>query len=185
MIKLVLLIIAISSDAFICMLEKGATFTQSSFKKKYIYCLIFMIVSILMLSIGFIIGNSIYNPKLNLLHQFNIFLISIIIALLLAINTFNRKKFQEHRNSTLSYKECIKIAILSCLDICLMGVTLSTYSFPLIVLLTSIITFFIILLAVTIGYYYGANFQKIIGTCASIIYFIIANYQLYIILLSL
>lgn len=185
MMKLVLLIIAISSDAFICMLEKGATFTQESFNNKYIYTFIFTLVSLFMVSFGFLVGNYFINEELSILYRFNVFLITIIISLYLFINTFRRQSFFEHRDNCLTYKKCLKIAVLSCLDICLIGVTLSTYSYPLISLLTCVITFIVVLTAITIGYYYGANYQKAIGTCASLIYFVIANYQLYNILISL
>lgn len=183
MIQFIFMMIAVSCDAFVFMLERGATLRNLKFKEVALHSLIFAATGVVMLSIGDGLGSLFHLSKqLITIHQYVSVFVTLAIGVVLGTITFRRKFFEERFNPDYNYKESFKRALLTSIDILLMGVSISVYKIPFtnIFLISFIMTFLFVLLALYIGYYKGAAFQKLIGYLCAITYFIIAYIQVYL-----
>lgn len=183
MIQFIFMMIAVSCDAFVFMLEKGATLRDLKFKEVALHSLIFAVTGVVMLSIGDGLGSLFHlSEQLINIHKYLSVFVMLAIGVVLGMITFKRKYFEERFNPNYSYKESFKRALLTSIDILLMGISISVYKIPFtnIFLISFIMTFLLVLLALYIGYYKGAAFQKLIGYLCALTYFIIAYIQVYI-----
>lgn len=183
MIQFIFLMIAVSCDAFVFMLEKAATLRKLKFKEIILHSLIFAAMSVVMLSVGDGIGSLFYlNEQLISVHKYLSVFVMLAIGVSIGFITFKRKKFVERLNTDYGYKDSLKRALITSIDVLFMGVSISVFklSFPYISLISFFTSFFIVLLAIYIGYYKGAAFQRIIGYACALTYFVIAYIQVYL-----
>ncbi len=183
MIQFIFLMIAVSCDAFVYMLEKGATIRNLKAKEVMLHSLIFAITGVVMLSIGDGLGSLFhFSKKLINIHKYLSVFVMLAIGVSIGFITFKRKSFVERLNPDYGYKDSFKRALITSIDILFMGVSISVFklSFPYITLISFFTSFFIVLLALYIGYYKGAAFQKTIGYACALTYFVIAYIQVYL-----
>ena len=180
MIRFLILFICITLDAFVYMLEKGATIRKINLFYCFKHSFIFAIINVFMFLIGKGLGQIIFTNNLFRFHSF----ISLIILLSISFFTFaltaKKKDFVEKLDLSFNIKNSIKQAFITSLDTCLLGVYFAVLqtSIPLILICIFLITLVMILSALYIGYTQGAAYQKIIGYLTSIIYFIFAMIHL-------
>lgn len=176
MIWFLILVIDITLDAFVLMMEKGATTLKVDFKKAIQHSAIFAIIDSIMYMVGHIIADNIFNDSLIIINRYLTVIVFIAIGLKLLLITNKKKKFEEKLNNELNPKKSIKDAFFTGIDCLLVGVGCSYLSVPY--FLQFIIVFFVPLIvlyiALYIGYYYGAAYQKMISYICSISYFILA-----------
>jgi len=176
-----LIMLCLTSDAFLLMMEKGATLPNLRFKNMVVHGLIFGFVNMLILVLGFEIGKLVISFNLTRYHQFVTFLILDILCYIILFKTFKRSPFIERVNQNYSYKDTFKSVIYCSIDTFLLGISLSSYgiSVPVLLFMSFIITFIEVILAMLIGYNHGASFQKQIGYICAFSYFVVAHIQLY------
>ncbi|MBR3840722.1 MAG: manganese efflux pump [Erysipelotrichales bacterium] len=164
------------------MLEAGATTRNLCLRDVFTHSLIFGVTSSLMFSLGLNLGDSIFSNGLELLHKFVSSMTLFIICFSIIYSTLKKPNFIEKYNANFNYKVSLRFALLSSFDVFSMGISLSSFNFEYhkLILLMFIVTFIAVFIALLVGYYQGAAYQKSIGFCGALIYFIIANYQLYI-----
>lgn len=176
MIQFLILFICINLDAFVYMLEKGATIRKINLFYCFKHSLIFAVINVFMFLVGKGFGQIVFTKNLFGLHSF----ISLIILLSISFSTFaitsKKKEFVEKLDLSFNIKNSIKQAFITSIDTCLLGVYFAVFqtSFPLILLSVFLITLVMIYSALYIGYTHGAAYQKVIGYITSIIYFIFA-----------
>ena len=180
MINLILLLWAITSDSFVTMMEKGAGLSKIKLKESITYSLIFSFIAFVTVSIGYYLGISLIGG-LEKLHQFNTILVLFIISGWIFFNVYRKKDYVEHHDNSFNYKKCFRYAFLTCIDVFVFGELLYVmgYSYIDVASLTALVTFIQSFIALYVGYYFDAAFQRIIGVSAGLIYFIIANVYLY------
>lgn len=180
MIYILLLLVAVSSDSDIYMLEKGATLKELNVKSILIHCLIFGCINAFMGLIGLNVGKLILNENLILFHEVLTIIAFLCISALIFVKTFRRKEFIEHRGEGFKYKDSIKQSFYTGIDTFLVGIGISSmgYSFLMVCTLILITNIFSSISAICIGYYMGANFQKVFGYANALVYFIVANVEL-------
>lgn len=175
MINFLILICCISLDSFVVMMEKGATALNITVKKAIIHSAIFAGISSLMFFVGYLLGD-IFN--LEELYRLNVLVTSLIffgIAFLIFVKTTHRKEFIEKLDLSFSYNTSAKLALLVSIDTFLIGITTTASSVELFesIIITFLITFAVILIALSVGYYRGANHQKKLCYICSLIYLIL------------
>lgn len=184
MLRVIFLIIAIIGNFYIFMLEKGATIKNLNFKTALNHSLIFSFVSSIMMILGYEAGSLLLSAGIVSIkaHHFITIIALLGISAIILITTMKRVDVVEQLNEDFSYRTSLRQAFCSCIDIFLMGVSLSTLgvSISILTLLTFFITLFAVLLVIYIGYYNGAAYQRVIGILSSLVYFVIAIYQLYV-----
>lgn len=185
MIRFLILFICITLDAFVYMLEKGATIRKINLLYCFKHSFIFALINVFMFLIGKGLGYVIFAKNLLRFHSF----VSLIILLSISFFTFalttKKKDFVEKLDLSFNIKNSIKQAFITSIDTCLLGVYFAVLqvSVPIILIIIFIITLIMILSALYIGYTHGAAYQKIIGYITSVIYFIFAMIHLFTLIL--
>lgn len=175
-----ILIICITLDAFLFMMEKGASVR----KINLIYCIrhstIFAGISTLMFLLGKGLGLIVFSKQLVRFHACISVIILLSISLFVFIKALKRKDFIERLDLDFNCKESAKKALITSIDTCLIGVYSIILKNPLFLQMGSvfIITFILIFIAIYIGYTQGALYQKVLSYITATIYFIIACIQL-------
>ena len=183
MIQFIVMMIAVSCDAFVFMLEKGATMRNLKTKEVMLHSLIFAVTSVVMLSIGDGLGSLFHlSSQFINVHKYVSVFVMLGIGVSIGFITFKRRNFVERLNPDYGYKDSFKRALLTSIDVLFMGVSISVFKifFPYVSLISFLTTFVIVLLALYIGYYKGAAFQKTIGYACALTYFVIAYIQVYL-----
>lgn len=180
MIRFLILFICITLDAFVYMLEKGATIRKINLFYCFKHSFLFAVINVFMFLIGKGLGQIIFTNNLFRFHSFVSLIILLSISFLTLLSTTKKKDFVEKLDLSFNIKNSIKQAFITSLDTCLLGVYFAVLqtSIPVILLCIFIITLIMIFSALYIGYTQGAAYQKIIGYLTSIIYFIFAMIHL-------
>lgn len=179
MIYMILLLMAVSSDSDIYMLEKGASLKELQLKKVLFHSMIFAGIATIMAWLGLSIGQLILDSNLIIIHEILTIIVMFIISAFLFVRTFNKKKFVEHRDE-FEIKSSIKQAIYTGIDTLLIGIGLSSmgFSFSFILFVVFVVNISSSISAVCLGYYIGEKFQKLFGYSNALVYFILANVEL-------
>ena len=181
MIRFLILFICITLDAFIYMLEKGATTKKINIFECFKHSLIYAIINGLMFLVGNEIGQILFNKGFIVLHSVIAFIILLSISCFTFASTAKRKKFEEKLDLNFNIKNSMKYAFITSIDTCLLGFYFSILQVPiiLVLLIIFVITMIGIFSALYIGYTQGAAYQKNIGYLTSIIYFIFTMIHLF------
>ncbi len=179
----ILLIICISLDSFVIMMEKGATSLKIVFKDALMHSLIFAFIDATLLLIGNLFGQLFYLDRIVRLNQLITFAILILISTEIFIKTHQKKAFEEKLNMNYTYMDSVKKAVISGIDCFLIGLFISSFhlSFNFQWCTAFFITFILVLIAHYIGYRQGAAYQKFIGYLCSAIYLILAFLEMMVI----
>ena len=181
MIRFLILFICITLDAFVYMLEKGATIRKINLFYCFKHSLIFAIINTLMFILGKSFGHIIFTNNLFRFHSIASLIILLSISFFTFASTIKKKDFVEKLDLSFNIKNSIQQAFITSLDTCLLGVYFAVFqtSIPLILICIFLITLVMIYSALYIGYTQGAAYQKIIGYLTSIIYFVFAMIHLF------
>ncbi|MGN1344677.1 MAG: manganese efflux pump [Traorella sp.] len=180
MIPFIILFICITLDAFIYMMEKGATIRNLNLKTCLSDSLIFASINTFVYLVANRISYTIFSKTILLkFYQRISVIILVTISVLILVKTINKKTFVEKLNLDVNYKESIKQALITSIDTLLIGITASMLSHSIYIqlVLAFLITFILVFAALYIGYTRGAAYQKIIGYSAATGYLIVAILQ--------
>lgn len=180
MVRMILLLIAASSDSDIYMLEKGATTNRLRTKPVLSHSLVFALMGVLMVLAGLNIGKLILNEKLYLFHEMITIILFLVISAVILVRTFRKESVIERLEPTIDYHTTFKQSLITGIDFLLIGVILSSEGFSYFSIVAAV--FFLNLIsslsAACMGYYLGAGFQKLFGYLSALIYFVVANIEL-------
>lgn len=180
MILFLVLFICVTLDAFIYMMEKGASIRNLNQKFLLKHCLIFASINTLVYLLSNRLSYIIFKiPFLTELHQKISLLFLISVGVLFMIKTSYKKKFEEKLDLDFNTKTSAKKACITSIDTLLVGIYSSIL--PVNIYFQAfgafIITYLMIYVALNIGYKHGAAYQKIIGYTAGGAYLFMAALQ--------
>lgn len=172
----IILIFNISLDAFVIMMEKGATILKLDWFKAIRHSAIFAVINTFMFYIGHWFASKIFTDQLEKINQVTLIIIFLVIGIIMILRTFHEAPFEEKLNTHFNFSESIKIAILSGLDCLFMGfgcyyIDIATiYQYSIVFITTLLVVYG----AFYLGYYCGAAYQKYLHYLCGSIYIIIA-----------
>ena len=179
MILFFILFICVTLDAFIYMMEKGATIRNLNQKFVLKHCFIFSSINAIVYLVSNRFSYIIFSiPAVLQFHQRSLlFLISV--GVLLMIKTSYKKRFEEKLDLDFNSKTSAKKALITSIDTLLVGIYSSILPVNIYfqAFAAFIITFLMIHTALNIGYKHGAAYQKIIGYTAGGAYLFLAALQ--------
>ena len=180
MIYFLILFICVTLDAFVYMMEKGASIRNLNQKFLLKHCLIFASINTIVYLFANRISYLIFSiPAVLQFHQRISLLFLISVGVLLMVKTSYKKRFEEKLDLNFNTKTSAKRALITSIDTLLVGVYSSVL--PVNIFFQSfgafIITFGMIHTALNIGYKHGAAFQKVIGYTAAGAYLFMAAIQ--------
>ena len=180
MIIFILLFICVTLDAFIYMMEKGATTRNMNLQFALKHSAIFAFINTAVYLTANRFSATIFSiPFLFEFHQRISLVVLVGIGILLLVKTAKRKNFEEKLDLEFNSKTSVKKALITSIDTLLVGV----YSafLPTSIYLQAFsalsITFIMVYSALRIGYTHGAAYQKIIGYGAAAAYLLMAALQ--------
>ena len=172
MLQAMFILIGLSLDAFIVMMQKGATIKQMRLTNSLIYSLEFSLVSTCALLCGYLIGNIPAGILPDGRTQIGAAcLIIILIGNYELIKSFTKNEFVEKLDRDFGSKKILRLALITSLDILITGVGFALLNYPVwtSALLCLAVSFISIFIALNIGYHLGAGYQKIIGVVGGIL----------------
>ena len=177
---IIFLLVAVSSDSDIYMMETGATLNKLDFKSLIIHCLIFGLIDAMMVLLGLNLSNFIINNTMIIIKELITVIVMFCISAILFVKTYNRQKFIEHRSNGFELSNSLRKAFLTGIDTFLIGMGISSfgYSYLMISILVFVLNISSSISSILFGYFMGAKFQKIIGYISALVYFILANVEL-------
>lgn len=166
MLQAILIILGLSLDSVIVMMQKGAQMVKLSWDKLIEYSLLFALVTAGTLSFGYVgsffFQNLIDSPKVE---GFIAVLIVFFIGVFTITKSVMRKGFEEKIDRDFGFKALLKQALYTNIDTFFVGTALSFYGFSYIptACVMLLISFIAVLSALLIGYNLGAGCQRIVG----------------------
>ncbi|MCI5774150.1 MAG: manganese efflux pump MntP family protein [Erysipelotrichaceae bacterium] len=152
----------LSMDSCIEIMEKGATLKEVNWKQNILYPLMFALVNMLFLGLGYLLAY--------LLSSVVVIKTLAIVAIVILIcegvyflkKGFSRTVFIEKLDRNFNYQTCLKKAALTSIDNFLCGISLSLIgvSFNEVILFGALLSFVIYVIGIRFGYTCGARWQK-------------------------
>ena len=174
-----ILFICVTLDAFIYMMEKGASVRDLNQNFLFKHCSIFALINTFVYLFANRISYIIFKiPLLLQWHQRVSLLFLVSVGVLLMVKTSYHKRFEENLDLNFNAKTSAKRALITSIDALLLGIYASVL--PTNIYLQAIgafvITFGMIYTALNIGYKHGSAFvaSKIVGYTAGGIYLLMA-----------
>ena len=179
----IILIICISLDAFIIMMEKGAVMPAFHIKNALVHSFIFGAIDALMFVSGTSLAGLFFTEKLFKINQLVACVVLVGISIKIIHQTSSKKPFVERMDPSFNYQASVRLALLSGIDCFLIGLGLFYLHIPFTMQLITvfIVTFVIVYLALLTGYYQGLLVHKRAYYLSAIVYLIVAFMQLGII----
>lgn len=176
MLLFIFVIICISLDVFVLMMEKGATSLQVTLKKAFLHGFVFSVITSLLYILGCLFTKLIFTDSFVLFNKVLAIILLDIIAIRIIWKTRNSSPFEEKLDLSFNIKKNIHMAFFTGLDCFLIAIICSYLNSNFYI--QSLFVFFITLATVVIGeytgYYCGASYQKNVRYLSAFIYFIIA-----------
>lgn len=170
------LIFNISLDAFIMMMEKGATILKLDIKKALTHSLIFSVVNTCLFLIGHFVASQIFTEQWIEINRALLIIIFLAIGLRILLRTLNKAPFEEKLDIHFNNIESIKKAMLSGIDCLLIGFGCYYIDISIVYqnLIVFFVTFFVVCSALYTGYCQGAAYQKGLYYFCGIVYIVLA-----------
>lgn len=165
LMQAVLIFIGLSLDSFIVMMNKGASIRTLKIKHLLSYALIYSLVDVGAVLIGYGISYLFKDAMIDRLEVAIACLIMFVIGCYLCTKSFRADPFVEKLDDNFGLKQCFLTALATSLDTLFLGVGFSFLEISMLqaVLLSFIITFVTIVVALKIGYTQGAQYQRVVG----------------------
>lgn len=174
-----ILFICVTLDAFIYMMEKGASIRDLNQKFLLKHCSIFALINTSVYLFANRISYIIFKiPVLLEWHQRISLLFLVSVGIVFMVKTSYHKRFEEKLDLSFNAKASAKKALITSIDTLLLGIYASVL--PTNIYLQAIgafiITFVMVHMALNIGYKHGSAFvaSKIVGYTAGGIYLLMA-----------
>lgn len=179
-----ILIIFVSLDAFILMMEKGATTYKINLKNSLYHSALFSLINTSMYFVGAILAVIILKERLIQINRMIAFVIFIFIGTRLLLKAAGKRSFVERLDDQFNMHKTCKIAFFCGIDCFLIGFGAFYLDIDFLVQIVSVfvITLLMVYIALMTGYYQGAAFQKAIYLISAFIYLTLAFIQMIIVL---
>lgn len=166
MLWILFILIGLSLDSAVVMMNKGAQLTSLNYGKTIWYALIYAAVSFVVFSLGFGLATVLDPYAFTARTQsFMAVLVVMCIGVWIVTRSFNRGEIEERADRDFCVKTLIRIAAVTNIDTFIVGGCVSFYgmSFFMPALNLAGVTFLVVLASLRAGYSLGAGHQKIIG----------------------
>lgn len=187
MLQAIVIFIGLSLDSFIVMMQKGAQLANFSMGKKALYALVYAVVNACMVALGYGLSTTfkgiIPDGKL----EFAIAcLIIVSCGVWLMTKSFKNKNFVEKVDHDFDMRKLIRLAVYTSIDTLFVGAgfSLLEIAFGGVVLLSSVISFITVFLAMEIGYNLGASYQRVVGMLGGALMIIFSMYLMAVLVLK-
>lgn len=166
-----LIFLGLCLDGFIVMMKKGATIKDLSFAKMLIYSLIFSVVSILAVILGYMCATIFVNTPIKNLNELASVLVLFGLGIIFVARALFNQGFLETLDNSFTLSKCWSLALLSNIDTLLVGFSLSLIDVNILlqIILSLIFSFISVFTSLKIGYTYGLRFSRFIQTVGGVI----------------
>lgn len=173
-INMLIILIILSLDCFVVIMEKGAVMPFLSWKKILKYSGVFSIISVFMFIAGYLLGLVFHLQDLRIFNWMILSLLFILMGSRFLYGAVSKGEFVERLNKNIDTKDIAKAAIRTSIDLFLLGVSICIIDINLwrIGLTALIITFLIAIIAFKVGQYYGAKYHKAIYWITAILSYV-------------
>lgn len=156
------ILLGLSLDGFVYMMQIGATVKQLTWKKRLTYAGVYTLISCLSVAIGYgiaVLLQDAMNDRLELLASV---LIIFCLGIILMTKGFKQIHYEEKLDKDFDLRKLVKVAAFTNIDTLAVGTSIGFLCAPLTfsILAVAIIAFSIVLLALTVGYNLGASYQR-------------------------
>ena len=156
------ILLGLSLDGFVYMMQTGATVRNLSWKKRLGYACVYAFISVISVIVGYGIAKclgGVMHDKLELLISV---LIIFGLGLILIDKSIKESKYVEKLDKDFNVKKLVKLAIFTNIDNLAVGTSIGFLNVPLFysVISIAIIAFILVISALTVGYNLGASYQK-------------------------
>ncbi len=183
----VLIFIGLSLDCFVLMMNQGAKLTGLKTKESFGYALIYSLVNVGSVLIGYAISivlKDVLSDKLEILIAC---LAILTLGSYMMIKSYRARAVVERADKDFNSKRCFQLALVTSLDTLFLGVCFSFLGISLFyaVLLSFVVTFIAIVVALQIGYNLGSGYTRVVGMSGGSLMIIFAVYLLIVYVLRL
>lgn len=161
-VNALLIVIGLSLDGFVVMMDKGATIRNLDLKKSVSYAAIFGVISIMAVVCGYGICACFKSILPEAIEVMIACLLIFAIGMLITVRAFKNKALEERLDDSFDVKKCVRIAAVTNIDMLLIGTSFSFFGITLweSIALAGIITFVMILIALKLGYSQGSHYHR-------------------------
>lgn len=165
-----LIILGLALDDFIVMMGKGATLKDLTVGDCLKYSVIYGVVNVLAVSVGYLCAylfKNLLNARLNSMIAV---LILFAIGVYFLAKSLRMQKIEERLDLSFNSRKCLRLALLTCLGTVFMSITagLIKMAFLHVALWAFGICTGCVYLALNVGYRYGYRYEKGIETVGSL-----------------
>lgn len=162
MVHTIMIILGLSLDSFVVMMNKGATVRQILFSRAALYALIYAAVRVLAVLVGYSASFLLEDMVNDRLEISIACLIIFTIGLYLCFRACMRREPEEKLDRLFDLRACFMLAVLTSIETLLLAVGFSLFDISLatVSLLTFAITFAGVLAAFAVGYFEGPHYTR-------------------------
>lgn len=162
MMHTVMIILGLSLDSFVVMMNKGASVRRILFGRVALYALICAVVRVLAVLVGYSASFLLEDAVNDRLELSIACLIIFSIGLYLIFRGLSRREPEEKLDRLFGLRECFFLAVLTSIETLLLAVGFSLFDIALstVSALTFVITFVGVLASFAIGYFEGPHFTR-------------------------
>ena len=155
--------LGVSLDGAVYMMQVGATLRQLTWKKRGAYGLIYAAVSLVAVLLSYCVAWT-FKDDLNVRLQALVAGVIILCLGVMLVTKSLHHHFEEKLDKTFGAKKMLKMAILTNIDTLLLGACFSFLgvSLPMSLIVVGIFAYVTTVLALSIGYSLGAGYQRVI-----------------------
>lgn len=174
LINVFIILIILSLDCFVVVMEKGAVMPYLSWKKIIQYSTLFGIVSLMMLLLGFFVGGLF---TFSIFRQINRMILAMLFILMgshFLYNAFSRGEFIERLDKNIDLKHMARLALTTSIDLFLLGVSIHIGGVDIknMAILTTLVTFLFVFIGLKIGQMFGVKYQKQVYCLSGVLLYI-------------
>lgn len=187
MLQAIVIFIGLSLDSFIVMMQKGAQLANFSVGKKALYALVYALINDFMLIVGYGLSmtfkGAIPDGKLEVAIAC---LIIVACGVWLMTKSFKSKDFVEQVDHEFNMRKLLRLSVYTSIDTLFIGAGFSLLgiAFTSAILLSFVISFITVFLAMEIGYNLGASYQRTMGMLGGALMVIFSMYLMAVLVLK-
>ena len=169
-LTLIVLLAATCLDSFVVMMERGSSMREMKRTKGGCHALIFALVNTVMLFVGMQLSGVIASHHMMEVDRLLSALIFVALATFLLMKVVSRKRYEEHLDLAFSYRKSLEQAVFTAI---VLGTALGFVSEPVwgCCALMFTLTFLATYIALWVGYYLGAAYQRGMIFLSSLVYY--------------
>ena len=179
MLWAIFILLGLTLDSSIAMMDKGAQLTDLSYRKTVVYAMIYTAVTFVIFSCGYGIARILDPYAFTVRFQTFLSVAAVMcIGVLITTKAFTRQSVEEKADRQFCSPTLMKMAAVTNIDTFVVGACTALYGLPYILSGTSlaVFSFVSVIVSLRIGYSIGSGHQKLIGIIGGILIIIFAVY---------